>query len=175
MYLEFIYTIFDYYRTLKRTSFLFDVVLPLLIGGFILFIFCNNGNNSDMKSYNSNALALLGVLVGFSITIITILTTGTSRNLNEIKEKITSIKIGKRILSIYDLLVVNLTYLVIIEVFLIVTHLIYPFILSNFSINTKIKYVVFCIVFATLIHSLLLTIRTMTNFYFIMIKKESHK
>jgi hypothetical protein len=171
MYLEFIYSISDYYKTLDKKSVIFEIILPFIIGGCIFYLLFFKGNLSHVHDYRDNVLTLLGVLVGFSITIITILTTGTSRNITLIQQRVTSLTMSGNPLSLFDVLLINFTYSVIIEVLLIVAHLIYPFILTNYEFPLWVKVLVFSILFSTVIHVLLLTIRNMTNFYFILIKK----
>jgi len=171
MYTEFLYSIFDYYKTLNKQSIIFEIIFPLLLGGLIFYLLYFRGDLTHVSDFRDNVLTLLGVLVGFSITIITILTTGTSNNLNEIKQRPTSKKLGTKLLSLFDVLLINFTYSVVLEILLIIVHLIYPFILSNYEVNQCVKIVVFSITFATVIHVLLLTIRNMTDFYLVLIKK----
>lgn len=171
MYTEFLYSIFDYYRTLDKRTIIYEIILPFVFGGLVFYILYFKGDLTRIGDYRENVLTLLGVLVGFSITIITILTTGTSKNLNEIKQRPSSKKLGSIPLSLFDILLINFTYSVVLEILLIIVHLIYPFILSNYKIDLGIKTIVFSIIFSTVIHVLLLTIRNMTDFYLILLKR----
>lgn len=172
MYLDFILLIKDYFSTLKLRIFIYEWLFPFLIGVFIFYILYVGNNTGSTIVFKNNAINLLGILAGFSITIITILTTGQSRNLEEIKKKETSIKIGNKNISLYRLLLVNFTYSVIIEALLIIFCLIYPIILENFSIPKLLKCIGFSLFALLTIHVLLLTIRNLTDFYFIITKKE---
>jgi hypothetical protein len=120
--------------------------------------------------FKDNAINLLGILVGFSITIITILTTGQGQNLDEIKNKRTNIKINKEQITLFRLLLINFTYSVIIEVCLIIICLIYPLLIENIKFNQNLKYVGFSVLVFLILHIMLLTMRNLTDFYLILIK-----
>ncbi len=64
----------------------------------------------------------------------------------------------------------QVTYSVVIEIFLIIVNLIYPVISNNFEISILIKYEGFAVVAFFMLHVLLLTIRNMTDFYLILTK-----
>lgn len=173
MYSEFILLILDYFRTLNKRILIYEVIIPNLIGLLVFFLLKKQETFLLCNDFRKSTLPLLGVLVGFSITIITILTTGHSRNLEEIRKKMTQFKIGSKQITLFQLLVINFTYSVVIEVFLIILDLIYPFISRSLDINDTIKIVGFSVYVSLIIHILLLTIRNMTDFYFIITKKEN--
>ena len=79
MYLEFLILIFDYFKTLKFRTVLYEIVIPLIISGFAFYLLYTGKNTSMCNNFRDNVLTLLGILLGFSITIITILTTGNSK------------------------------------------------------------------------------------------------
>lgn len=172
MYLEFFILIFDYYKTLNKRVLIYEWILPILFGTFILILLTNGNSTSATKIFKDNSINLLGILAGFSITIITILTTGQSRNLEEIKKKETNFIINKKKISLFRLLLINFTYSVILESFLIIFCLTYPIILENSNFTKDQKYIVFSILVTVIIHLLLLTIRNLTDFYLIITKTE---
>lgn len=170
MYLEFFLLITDYFRTISKRIFLFEWVLPLLIGiGVFLSLYLGATSNVTTL-FKDNAINLMGILVGFSITIITILTTSQGTNIDLIKETLTEIKINNKTISLYRLLLINFTYSVIIEIGIIIVCLIYPFIIGSIEINPIVKYVGFSILVVFIMHIMLLTIRNLTDFYLILTK-----
>lgn len=172
MYLEFLFAIADYFKTLSRRIVIYEIILPLLLSGVVFCILLFDKGTSQVQTYTENVLPLLGVLVGFSITIITILTTSSSKNILKIQKYKTGVIIGGKERTLFDTLLINFTYSVIIEIILIIIHLFYPFVLEILTIPQGLKYLVFALVFAILIHILLLNIRNLTDFYFILLKKE---
>lgn len=170
MYLEFLLLIADYFRTVSKRIFFFEWLFPFLIGVGIFSLLFFGTSTSATIVFKDNAINLLGILVGFSITIITILTTGQGQNLDEIKNKETKIKINKEKITLFRLLLINFTYSVIIEVGLIIVCLIYPLFVENIGINKNIKYIGFSILVFLILHIMLLTMRNLTDFYLILIK-----
>ncbi|TJY37691.1 hypothetical protein [Pontimicrobium aquaticum] len=170
MYLEFLLLITDYFRTVSKRIFFFEWLFPFLIGvGVFLLLFFGSSTSATIV-FKDNAINLLGILVGFSITIITILTTGQGQNLDEIKNKKTKIKINKEKITLFRLLLINFTYSVIIEVGLIIGCLIYPLLIENIEFNENLKYVGFSILVFLILHIMLLTMRNLTDFYLILVK-----
>jgi hypothetical protein len=170
MYLEFILLIADYYRTISKRIFFFEWLFPFIIGIGIFALLYFGSSTTGTNVFKDNAINLLGILVGFSITIITILTTGQGQNLEEIKNKSTIIIINKKPITLFRLLLINFTYSVIMEVGLIIVCLIYPMLIENLNINRNVKYVGFSILVFLIIHIMLLTMRNLTDFYLILIK-----
>jgi hypothetical protein len=169
MYLEFLLLIADYFRTLSKRVFFFEWLLPFIIGiGIFLLLFFGSTTSATIV-FKDNAINLLGILVGFSITIITILTTGQGQNLDEIKNKKTNIKINKENITLFRLLLINFTYSVIVEVGLIIVCLIYPLLIENIKFNQNLKYVGFSILVFLILHIMLLTMRNLTDFYLILV------
>jgi len=171
MYLEFFILIFDYYKTLKFRIVLYEIVIPILISCLLFFLLLNGKDTSICKGFSDNALTLLGILLGFSITVITILTTGNSKNLLAIQTIETNYIIGGKKVTLFDLLLVNFTYSVVIEIVLIIILLISPLLISNLVFSQFTKILVFAIFAGTVIHILLLTMRNLTDFYLILMKK----
>jgi len=170
MYLEFLILISDYLKTITKRIFLFEWILPLILSISIFFLLYYGKTLGVADAFKNNSINLLGILVGFSITIITILTTGQSRNLEEIKKTKTKTIINNKPISLYRLLLINFTYSVVIEVFLIIIFLTYPLINQNIEISRLFKLVVFSTLVFMIIHILLLTIRNLTDFYLILTK-----
>lgn len=170
MYLEFVLLIADYFRTISKRIFYFEWLFPFIIGIGIFLLLLFGSSTSATFIFKDNAINLLGILVGFSITVITILTTGQGQNLDEIKEKKTNIKINNDFITLFRLLLINFTYSVIMEVALIIVCLIYPLFTDNIRISANIKYVGFSVLVFLIVHIMLLTIRNLTDFYLILIK-----
>lgn len=172
MYLEFIYLILDYRKTVSTRVFLYEWLIPFIIGvGVFLLLFFGKSTDAT-ETFKDNSLNLLGILVGFSITIITIITTGSSKNLDEIKKIFTDVTIGGQKISLYRMLLVNFTYSIVAEAFLIIVFLLMPIITDNFQMPILLKKIVFSILVMSVIHILLVTIRNLTDFYLIITKPE---
>ncbi|PCI03617.1 MAG: hypothetical protein COB81_03780 [Flavobacteriaceae bacterium] len=173
MYLEFVLLISDYFKTLSRRIALFDWFVPFLFGISIFVLLYTGAKVSSTEVFKNSSISLLGILAGFSITIITILTTGHSKNLTAIKNQETSYKIGNTKITLFRLLLINFTYSVVLEVFLIIFCLTYPIVLENIEFSCLTKYIGFSVLVFFVLHLLLLTVRNLTDFYLIITKPEN--
>lgn len=173
MYREFVFIFIDYLKTLNFRVFVFEVFIPLIIGGIVFVLSCRENDNASIVTYQKQILSLLGVLVGFSITIITILTASSGGNIDRIKKIKSKTKIGGHQASVFDLLLMNFVYSVVVEIILIIVHLVYPFFTTSLAMSRSWKLTGFCIVLALMMHILLLTIRNITNLYFILLNDKT--
>jgi hypothetical protein len=170
MNIEFLLLIVDYFKTLRRREFLLEWMAPLIIGVLCAIIKSPEKDVIEiLKALSSGGISLLGVLIGFSIAVLTILVTSSSENIQEIKNTKTDfIKSHKR-LSLFDLLLTNYAYSVVAEVLVLIVNILIAS--SMFSFEGRVqKFIIFFDVFL-LSHVLLLTLRNITNFYFILSKK----
>lgn len=169
MYTEFLFLLSDYFKTLRSKLIFFEWLLPVFISLIVYFSIEEKSYLKVANETSSNALTLLGILVGFSITVISLLNTASSKNVEEIKKLITSYNIGGKNISLFQLILINMTYSVIIEILLIIFNLFIPLIWESFEKDTLILMNSFNLFF--LLHILLLNLRNMTDFYFILFKK----
>lgn len=170
MYLEFLILTFDYFKTLSWKTIVYEWILPLLFSLICLLCYCQE-DFSGYAKFKESSINILGVLLGFSIAIITILVTGSGKNLNEIKKKKTSIQIGGDEISLYDLILVNFSYSVIMEILLILSCLTLPILNKIIYFSTNTKLILYSIMVFIVLHILLLTLRNITDFYLIITKK----
>lgn len=170
MYIEYLLLIFDYFKTLTKRVLLFEWILPLVIT-FCILLLNYNYEFSAYKTFKDNSINILGVLLGFSIAIITIITTGSGKNLENIKKKTTKFKINQNVLTLYDLILINFTYSVIVEILIIISCLTMPLIASCLTLSNGIKITLYSILVFSVLHILFLTLRNLTDFYFIVTKK----
>ena len=171
MNIEFAILIIDYFKTLKRRDFIFEWSLPFLL---CLLIFYLNYNNKDIKNdainQSSSLISLLGILIGFSIAVITLLITSNTKNIEEIKSKLTRYSNVNKKVTLFDLLIITYTYTVISEIILLIFNLFVPSIMKEICSLHKVSILNTLNLFGVM-HVLFVTIRNVTNFYFILIKK----
>lgn len=170
MYIEFFLLIFDYFKTITKRIFFFEIGIPFLLV-VILFFFNKNEDFAAYKLFKENSINILGVLLGFSITVITIFTTGSGKSIDEIKILKTRFKIGTNPITLYELLIINFTYSVVLEVLVIVGCLVMPLFSSKAYFNIQLKLCLYLTLVYLVIHILFLTMRNLTDFYLIITKK----
>lgn len=172
MYIEFLLLIFDYFRTLHRRNIYFEVILPLALS-IVIFI-CVRLNNSEscFTDYRSNIVSLLGVLIGFSITAITLLITSNNSNIENLKKQESGYSIGRNKLNLFDLLLINFSYLLVVEILLVICNLFFPAVNSFLNMTFATKLVFFSLNSGILVHILLVNLRNICDLYFTLISKK---
>lgn len=172
MNIEFLLLAADYFRIIKRRDFLLDWLMPILFSFSYFYLNLDNCKiNEIASSISSTSISLLGVLVGFSIAVITLLITANTKNIEEIKELVAGQINQYRSVSLFDLMIITYTYSVIMEIILIIFNLFLPaFVINSIGYNNKANFLI-SINMLFISHVLFVTIRNVTNFYFILIKK----
>ena len=93
--LDYLIVIFEYYKTSKRSYLLWNFAFSLGLSLACVYI-PNNIDFDDLaKDLISNSVGILGVLVGFSISMFTLLNTASNPNIESIKKKDTGYKLYK--------------------------------------------------------------------------------
>lgn len=170
MYLEFILLIYDYFKSLNKRNFLFEWMIPIIISSTLFYLNYDNYDFNKFATFKDNSINILGVLLGFSIAIITILITGGGKNLEEIKKNSTGTKLNGKNVSLHTLLLVNFSYTISIEILFIFASLIFPLFYRFLNFGNNFKLLLYCFsVFLTL-QILLILIRNITDIYLIVTK-----
>ena len=172
MYLEFLILIYDYFKSLNKRNVMFEWVVPFVIIALVIPLnICNNYSFEIFFKFKESSLNILGVLLGISIAIITILVTGGGKNLEQIRNVKTPVKINNKQVSLYELLLINFSYTIVIEIFVILSCLILPLFTKFILFSNEIKITLYGFLVFLTIQILLITIRNITDFYLIVSKK----
>lgn len=168
MYIEFLLIVLDYFKTLKKKSVVvYEWIVPLILTLACVYI-ADVRNTELFRIFKESSINVIGVLLGFSIAVITILTTGSGENLEGIRRRETGIIIKNRVIMLYDLLLINFTYSVVLEVVLIISCLITPLINQIFIFSFESKLIFYSLMIFLVLHILLLNLRNITDFYLIV-------
>lgn len=166
MYLEFLYIFLDYFSTLKKRTIVFEWGLPILTGTTCMFL-------SYLLDINSQYIIIeksfeyVGILLGFTLAALTLLL--SNDKMKDARGYQTDVIIRGRKASLYDLVIISFTYLILIECFLCIGFLIAQ--LFNFIFIEKLAICLNSLYIILLFNILMTTIRTITDMYFILIKK----
>lgn len=168
MYLEFLLVISDYFKTLDKRTLLYEWFIPFLLGVFC-FVPSLLYNTDFLYNIISKSIDFVATLLGFTLATLTLLL--SSDKLNATKQYITNTKIGGKQISLYRKIIISYTYLIIIEALLCVTFFlcaIFPYV--YIPIPAKILNSIYIVI---LLHILLVTIRTITELYFVLSKEQT--
>lgn len=171
MYLNFIFVPLDYFRTLGFRKITFDWIFPAIIS-FLVFLSLYKGASSyGFNDYLNKIISLEGILVGFSITSITFLTTASNRNIEGLQKHLTKLWIGEKNLTLMDLVIVNFSFSLFIEVLILVVNLTAPILVLSFGLSFQTKIILFSINILFVLHNLFLNIRNLVDLYLALMKK----
>lgn len=159
IYFEFKHLIRDYFRTLNLKIGMFDLGIPFVLGviSFCVVFWWRR----CIPDLSSSLITLLGIFIGFSIAMLTIITTSSNRNVNEIKRRDTDLVLDGVKVTLYKLFIINIGYSIIVEtLFLVATLFLSVVITINnvYSLSISIFFIT---------HILFVNLRTVTNLYFI--------
>ncbi|HMN16343.1 MAG TPA: hypothetical protein PKD03_01895 [Ignavibacteriaceae bacterium] len=179
MYKEFLQPIFDYFTIIRRDEFLFEWITPIVLS-FILILWGFKSISIEIvKEFNGYIINFLAILIGFSITCITILVGSESDSIKTLKEKHCQRSIEKREITLYQLILISFSYAIIIEIVTLAYVLIFILVCDptisvdgNITSNNTYRYLTIGTVFL-LFHIILLNLRNITNFYFVFWRNKS--
>lgn len=161
----------DYYQSRKRiwVKYLIPVVLGLLaLAGALIF---NIGNEETIRSTFSEfvnvQINVVAILVSFSVAIISILVTADNANIKSLKEEMadsTQYKpVGGKHLSLFQILLSNIAYNVIVEIIYLVILIGIALIRPIISLQA-LKYVAAVCIFA-IMHILGVLLESVAQMY----------
>ncbi|OXG09194.1 hypothetical protein BC749_101686 [Flavobacterium araucananum] len=173
IYKSYLILISDYLFTLKKNIY-FDVVFPfalsLVLGIFLIFNFLNFD-----KNFIVNATTVLGILAGFNMTAITILTSTNNETVQELKEKKTDIIIDGLEVSFFRKLYILISYSVLICLITIIVNTIGYLISWDKICEIKTLKILKTIDLFLILHIFFVNIRNITSLYFLYFNETNLK
>lgn len=173
MYKSYLILINDYLFTLKKNVY-FDIFFPFCMSLIIWFLLTRNLLNFD-KNFVINLTTVLGILAGFNVTAITILTSTNNNTIDELKEKKTGIIVDGLEVSFFRKLYILISYSILICLITIILNTIGYLIKWEYFIdNDKINVLKMIDIFLIL-HIFFVNIRNITSLYFLYFNETNLK
>jgi len=169
IYGEFIYVFLDYFSVLKKNEACFELLCPLLISVFSAVYAIAKGNGDIQYKFIQDVVPFIGTLLGFTLAALTLLLSN-ARLEEKAQQYSTKRTIRGVYVSMYKLIVVFYSYLIICETFLCATY--YVASLFPESLNERLSLVANTAFIVGVFHILLATIRTVTIMYFVTVKQK---
>ncbi|TDS28033.1 hypothetical protein [Halanaerobium congolense] len=173
MYFEWSYPIIDYFKTLKSNEKNTEIILPIIMSLMISIIyFYFNLSNTALSHLRNILPATISILIGFSMTSLTIIVTSNNDSIKTLKDEYTdNRKIVSSVITLYQWLIIMYIHAIISEIFLLIFIFFSAFLLQI----GKIPYLADVLLFiqiSLLLHIFLVLLRNVANMYFIFYKKE---
>lgn len=168
MYFEFLFVIGDYISTLSKRVAIYEWGIPVVLGitsGVLSYL-----NDANLL-YNviQSAVPIIATLLGFTLAALTLFLTGNSK-IEDAKKYMTEKKVSGKRISLYKLIVISYSYLILIETILCIGYyigILFPFI-NNIYICVGIN-TIFIVLMLNVLFS---TIRSITDLYFVITRHE---
>lgn len=164
--MEYLLLLIDFFR-IKKAAITLHLLIPLIVGISIYYWADNANYLKNANDFRDNTITVLGILIGFSISIFTVLLTVENDHIKKAKEWKLNEKDPNSI-SLYVSVLVGLAYLIVVQGFLLIFNFIYPIFILVDTIQGKLF---FSINIAITIHVILLLMRNILDFYFIITRK----
>lgn len=168
MYFEFIFIIGDYISTLTKRVALYEWGIPVVLGitsGVLSYL-----NDANLL-YNviQSAVPIIATLLGFTLAALTLFLTGNSK-IEDAKKYMTEKKVSGKRISLYKLIVISYSYLILIDTILCIGY--YIGILFPFIYNIYVCVGLNTIFIVLMLNVFLSTIRSITDLYFVITRHE---
>lgn len=175
IYGEWLVPIVDYHKTLKSSERNYEIVLPIIIAAIVTVSYHHMEYTLPALLKLRDVLpAALAILIGFSITCITILISSNNSNIEDIKARFADKRwVDSKQVTIYQWFLIMFIYVLLVQIFLLLIVFFTAFILRVYSNCYFMTALLFAEVYFTL-HILLLLTRNITNFYFVFFKNTTN-
>jgi hypothetical protein len=162
--MEYILLIVEFFKSKKINSYFGIIVIPVLLS---FGLYSNISNCIVKNADNGNMINLLGILLGFTISLFAILLSTDNSSINEAKKSMTDFKVFGKQLSIFDIMQTSIAYVIIVECILLILNVTLPLIVSE--IETKKIFLVINI--GSIVHVVIILSRSLLDFYFAISKR----
>lgn len=173
-YFEFRHVVWHYLQSLDLNEGIADWILPLGIMGLTYLCFLHLVPMDARLAIADALISVLAILIGFSITSLTVLATASGDSIKAMKEHLTDKKVGKTgdKVSLHRLLHITYSYTLLVEIVALFSVLFFRFVYAANGVHHGSK-AMFAFIGFLVLHILVLNVRNMTNFYFVFTEKKA--
>lgn len=162
----------DYFRTRSLQGLVWNFIFSALICILIYMLTPPCNLPGLINSYINNSLSVLSLIVGFSIALFTLIITASNPNIEELKKTETKFKIGGEVVSLFQHILITMTYIILVECVLLLFSLLFPFVFDVKSTNGKIGFYTHIFL---LTHIIICNIANTMNVYFVLYKPTNNE
>lgn len=133
IYGEWINIVCDYFAVLRKPEAIYEIVLPIFVAIIAASSYdCLSASLSALLKMRDLLPASLAILIGFTITCITILATSSANAINILKKEKTDGRVIRgRVITLYQWLLIMFSYALLLEVTLLIFVFFIAFILRQ--------------------------------------------
>ena len=166
LYTEWIRPIADYYLVIKRNEVAFEIVMPAIIAiGASILYYKHSAVYSALDGLAEILPAAISILIGFTVMLVTLLLTSSSRNMDKLKRVLQNKMLHNQKVTLYQELLIQFSHSLFSEVILLLVIFFYLFLKGLNWIKGYECIFLACEVYFIL-NILLSIMRGITNLYF---------
>ncbi len=166
--MEYILLIIEFFLSRKVRAYFGLVVVPIIIS----FVIYNSMTLEVSKNQDyGNIITLLGILLGFTISLFAIFLSANNSNIRESKSTMTDFTVFNKKLSVFDIMQTSIAYVIIMECLLLVVNITVPLVIT--APESKKLFLVINI--GVLAHIVVILLRSLLDFYFALSKRKKNK
>ena len=169
IYLEYLEPIFDYFDSVGKQEAFHDWLLPLGLSLLTYFFLLDNLDFHSLRTIAGHLVSVLAILIGFSITCLTILIAGGGERIRELQSSKSKKTIRGKNASVFQILLVNLSFLLFLEFFCLSYSFVFILFEGVKCFSTYSQEIYTLGIFLA-IQVFLINIRNITNLYFVFYK-----
>lgn len=164
--MEYLLLIIEFFCSKKIKSYFGLLVVPVVLS-FVMYQTISL-EVSEKQDYG-NIITLLGILLGFTISLFAIFLSANNSNIRVSKTTMTDFTVFKRNLSVFDIMQTSIAYVIIMECVLLLVNIVLPII-----INEPAPRRLFLVInFGALAHIVIILLRSLLDFYFALSKRDN--
>jgi len=169
IYIEFHIPIRDYLSILTWKEAFFDLIIPLIVAIVSYCFIFNCANIDKLATFTGLVINFLAILIGFSITSLTILSSESGNSFETLKKYDSKRNIGNKPITGYQLILITFICVILVEFITLAYNLTYYLLWVNGFLTSYVRIIIAINIFLML-HIIMLNIRNITNFFFIFWK-----
>ena len=163
--MDYLLLIAEFFLSKKIKSISILIIVPIIIS--VVLHYSINSDILNQQNYGE-LVTLLGILLGFTISLFAILLTASNSHINTSKLRLTNFVVFGKQLSIFDVVQTSIAYIIILECLFLLLNLVLPI----FLVDQEVKKLFFVINIGAIVHIVLILLRSMLDFYFVLSQRE---
>lgn len=166
IYMEWLIPVKDYYCSIRKNEFVFEIIIPLLTSLICVYTYCEKRKLLIALDGLSELLpTAISILIGFTVLLITLLLTSSSNNVERLKRMETKKVLHKKTISLYQGLHIQFSHSLFSEIFLLLLVFFYLF-LKGIGLPHFISIIILLAEIYLILNILLSLLRGISNVYF---------
>ncbi len=163
--LSYLILFFEYLKT-RGKGVIGNIFVALLFSTFFYYL---NVKTTEAITFSSNAINLLGILLGFTISLFAVILSVENELIKKAKNEKIKSKFYKTEFSLFDCLIINIAFVIILLSILLIFNFLFPLIF----IKVFSSYLIYFVIdIGIIIFAILELVNSILNYYFLVTKND---